>query len=521
MRTGYSGPHIVAAEQPLLAAGVPLMARAAFGLSVRVRRLLAGSGRPLAGARIAVLVGPGNNGGDALFAAAHLAKLPIAVTVYLAHDRAHTGGLAALSRTNAHISRVTAANVGELARAAVGSDLLLDALLGLGATGPARGLVGTLVRALNTEIAVARAADRPRAKIVAVDLPTGVDASTGQIAGPDATVWADHTVTFGALKTGLLVGPGALAAGRVELVDIGLVLDPEPGQVQSLDRADLTRLGIAARPPVTNHKFTAGVVGQITGSARYPGAAVMTAHAALKSGAGLVRCVGAPELIAEVRRAHPEIVGGAGRVGAWVLGSGVAPGSRQEARIASLLAESHDPHVGIVIDAGALAVSAHHRIALDPLCVLTPHAGELAQLLSTLTGKEVTRHQVESNPLKWARLAQELTGATVVLKGPVTLICGPGVTLAQDNGTPRLATAGSGDVLAGLLGSLLAQHLERLAHTEHHAAALIAAAGVALHGQAGRLAAGELTTGGAETASSRPIAASDVCVALPDALSGD
>lgn len=556
MKIGYAGSHIQLAEQPLLARGEPLMDRAAFGLAQHCLGLLRLRGN-VAGAQIAMLVGPGNNGADALVAAAQLAKRPVAITVYLTQDPAlrsatQRAALSRLSHTQVNVVELADTNdLGAVARSLATVDLLLDALLGIGASGPVRGLPGALLRSVNLElggVGGAVAKDRQPPVRVAVDIPTGVDSATGAITDHDAAFWADHTVTFGGYKTGTLVGPGALASGALHLVDIGLPIATTQDQIHVLEYGDLAGLGIIGMPALAAHKFTAGVLGQITGSTRYPGAGVLTAGAALASGIGLLRCLGSQDLVTEIRSSHPEIVGHPGpgvtqdepnakaiRVNAWVWGSGVAGGSGQETRIARAsenldqlnapghgdqLETSHGP-VPQVLDAGALTLLAAKVIQPTPFMVLTPHAGELAALLTTMTGRKVTRPEVEAEPLRYARQAQRLTGTVVVLKGPVSIIAGPHATFAQRDGSARMATAGSGDVLAGLLGSLLAQHYDRIRDI-----ASIAAAAVLTHGLAGRVAAGEIRRGNTETdhegteswvptGVSRPISATMMIQSLP------
>lgn len=520
MRTGYPSSHIQLAEQPLLAAGQPLMARAAFGLAQRCAALLKASrSAGLTGARAAILVGPGNNGADALYAAGHLAKYPLAITVYLvqpaqARSDAQRAALGALARTQVRVVELGQdVSVPRAAHDIVAGNLIIDSFLGLDSSGPVRGAMGELLRALNTELAnVPQSRRRPI--LVAADSPTGVDGTTGQISDPTACFYADHTVTFGALKTGLMVGPGALAAGKVHLVGIGLAVTESPEQILNLQFHDLLEHGFVAKPPSANHKFTAGVVGQVTGSIEFPGAAVLTAGAALRSGVGMVRVLGQADLIQEVRYSHPEIVGHQGRVQAWTLGSGVAQNSEQEEQILEIIGHfgADTQVVPQVIDAGAIEIAARNNVPLRSHQILTPHAGELAQLLTRILGSEIARGEVEADPLRFARLAQDKTGATVVLKGPVTIVVGKDRTFAQADGTARMATAGSGDVLAGLMGSMLAQHYCRLGDLE-----LIAAAAVKIHGLAGRIAAGEISTGQV-TGASAPITASEMIKAIPTIL---
>jgi hydroxyethylthiazole kinase-like uncharacterized protein yjeF len=311
--------------------------------------------------------------------------------------------------------------------------------------------------------------------MVAVDVPSGVDVDTGETTG--AHVVADVTVTFGTHRIAHLVDPGAAACGAVHLVDLGLAL-PE-SSVQALQAADVAAL--VPRPAGDAHKYTRGVVGLRTGSARFPGAAVLSVAGAGCGLVGMVRYDGGAG--AEVTRAHPEVVG-PGRVQAWVVGSG--GGDDAAAALAACRADG----VPLVVDADALA-------ALDgPLgvpAVLTPHAGELASLL------QVERAAVEAAQLAHVRRAAERYDAVVVLKGRHTLVAEPGGRVrVNTTGVPWLATAGAGDVLAGLVGSLLAAGLSP---------GDAGAAGAWLHGAAARIASAR-----------GPLVAGDVARALPRAI---
>jgi len=314
-----------------------------------------------------------------------------------------------------------------------------------------------------------------------VDLPSGVDASTGRVDG--AAVRADVTVTFGALKPGLLVAPGAWHCGLVELVDIGLSGHLPASIVGMLDADD-----VAARLPVAGpeaDKYRRGVVGVVAGSVGYPGAAVLAVGGALAAGAGMVRFVGPAPVATRVLAAWPEAlvteavrddaaarlaaVGAAGRVQAWVLGPGLDPQVAGE-----LLAGLVGASVPLLVDAGALgAVAASGGALLRPRhapTLLTPHAGEFARL----TG--ASREEVEADRLERVRAAAAELGVTVLLKGSTTLVADPGGgVLVNPTGT-----AGSGDVLAGAAGALLAAGCTAL-----DAGALAAF----LHGLAGRAAA--------------------------------
>ncbi|WP_030864372.1 bifunctional ADP-dependent NAD(P)H-hydrate dehydratase/NAD(P)H-hydrate epimerase [Streptomyces sp. NRRL F-2747] len=441
MRTAYSVETVRAAERELMAR-LPegaLMQRAAAGLAAVCAGLL----RRVYGARVVLLVGPGDNGGDALYAGARLARRGAGVTaVPMDPERVHAAGLAALLAAG-----------GRLARAVPGrADLVLDGLVGIGGRGGLRPAAAALVERIPDG-----------AVVVAVDLPSGVDADTGEVAG--AAVRADVTVTFGAYKPGLLIDPGASRTGALRLVDIGLSL-PDP-DAEALQHADVAALLPA--PTASSDKYRRGVVGIVAGSVQYPGAAVLAVAGALHGGAGAVRYVG-PAADAVLAR-YPETLIGRGRVQAWVVGPGLGEG--RAAEVAEALA---DP-VPVLVDADGLR-------GLDPAVLrarpagtlLTPHAGEAAALLGT------DRAAVESGRLSSVRSLAARYGATALLKGSTTLVAHPGGGPVRVNptGTPWLATAGSGDVLSGLAGSLLASGL---------AASDAASVAAYVHGLAGRRAA--------------------------------
>jgi len=248
------------------------------------------------------------------------------------------------------------------------------------------------------------------------------------------------------------------------------------------------------------------VLGVVAGAPAYPGAAVLTVSAAVRAGVGMVRYSGPSDVGPEVVAARPEVVVGEGRVQAWVLGPGVDPeDAGQRRRVDAALVGVRDRGEPAAVDAGALG-----RLPgrVGPHVVLTPHAGELAQLLAA-RGERVERADVEAEPLRWARAAHDLTGATVLLKGDVTVVVGAdGAVFAQADAPGWLATAGSGDVLAGVLGALLAGRAGDVLADPPLAAALAAAAAL-VHGHAASAA----TPGG-------PVAALDVADAVPGVVAG-
>ncbi len=502
MRRAYQVSAVRAAERALmdLLPEGTLMRRAAAGLASVCASLLARYPGHVYGARVVVLAGSGDNGGDALYAGALLARRGAAVTAITAGPKAHAGGTAGLRAAG---GRVTGADAGrEIARA----DLIIDGLLGIGGRGGLREPFAGLAAAA----AAARAGARGTT-VVAVDLPSGIDADTGAVDGP--AVRADVTVTFGVIKPGLLVDPGAGHAGTVELIDIGLgpYLTGEPAAVAP-QHDDIA--GLLPRPGPESDKYRRGVVGLLAGSDRFGGAVVLATGGAVRGGAGMVRVVTASAAAGAVRQAWPEavltvhaddpgwdLIGSVGRVQAWVAGPGMGTGQDAVARLAAILGTG----LPVLVDADGLTILSQHRDLLprQPPTLITPHAGELARLLGTEAAS------VEARRLEHARRAAAELGVTVLLKGSTTVVVDRrgGPAFVNPTGTPWLATAGSGDVLSGLAGSLLAQGLPP-------AEAGIAAA--YLHGIAARLAA----AGGPGETGEAPIGAHDVITALPAAIRG-
>lgn len=457
MRSAHTVGQVRAAEAELMAR-LPegtLMQRAAHGLAYAVLDLLGAA----YGRRVLLLVGPGDNGGDALHAGAVLARRGCRVEAWLLSERAHPGGLAALRAAGGVVRRDLPTRRSESPVSRVGKsgfDVVVDGVVGIGGRA---GLRPEAVAALEASGA------GDGVPVVAVDVPAGVDVDTGELDGPH--VRATLTVTFGTHKVAHLVDPAAEACGVVHLVDIGL--DLPPAAVESLQPADVARL--LPRPAPDAHKYARGVVGVRAGSERYPGAALLSVAGAACGLAGMVRYVG--PAADQVRAAHPEVVG-EGRVQAWVVGPGAADTAADQLRAA--VADG----VPVVADADALT-------AVDgPLgvpVVLTPHAGELARMLGA------DRAEVEAAPLRHARAAAERLDAVVLLKGRRTLVAHPdGRVRANATGTAWLGTAGAGDVLAGLIGALLAAGLDA-----YDAASI----GAWLHGASATLAGPGPVTAGA------------------------
>lgn len=438
-------------EEARVRAGLPdgeLMLRAARGLAevVAVRARQGGS------TRLAVLAGPGDNGGDALHAAALLSEAHQVAVVGIA-ARLHAGGLESARAAGVPVHQVepdAEQLPAEALEALRGAELVVDGLLGIGGRPGLRGAMA---------LAVAEVPDT--AYLLSVDLPSGTDPDG--LGRPGGAVFADETVTFGMLKPVHLLPATEPAVGRLTVVDIGVQMRVAP-VVERLEHADVARLWPVPGPG--DHKYTRGVLGVVAGSETYPGAAVLCTTAAVEAGAGMVRYVGPRRAQDLVLAACPEVVPGAGRVQAQVVGPGIDPEGAGVQKQLQRVREALASDLPVVVDAGALVVlgrwlrSGHGR---GGPTLLTPHAGELAQLLTTLEEGEVGREQVEADPVGHARRCAAATGCTVLLKGSTTLVVDPDPAVpvrAQVDAPAWLAAAGAGDVLAGVAGVLLAAGLD-------------------------------------------------------------
>lgn len=478
---GLYGVSAVRDAETALIPTVPtgaLMQRAAAGLAARCAGWLG----PVYGSRVVVLAGSGDNGADALFAGSLLARRGAQVLAIAANpDRLHRGGALALRRAGGQLRSMDATDASDALADSLGrADLILDGIVGLGGTGQLRARAVELVEAANDSAGLR----------VAVDLPSGVDPDTGIVVGP--AFRADHSVTFGAIKIGLTVGEGREHAGDMVVVDIGLA--PHLGEPAALQFTDADVAGLLPRSGAGDDKYSGGILGIAAGSSAYPGAAVLTVGAALRMRSSLVRYAG--PAAGGVSSAWPEALvadawpADAGRVQAWAVG----PGLGRDERAARVLQEVLRTELPVVVDADALRLLAGRRELLRTRAaatVLTPHDSEFEAFGSSLGADRLgaARH-----------LAAEL-GVTVLLKGPATIVVdADGRTFVNATGTPALASAGTGDVLTGIIGSLLAAGVP-----PGHAAAL----GAHLHGRAGELA----DRGGA-------LLATDVIQALPATRAG-
>ncbi len=508
MIEAFAVEDVRAAEEPLLSAergfSGGLMHRAATALASAVRDELRQRRGRVAGGTVVALVGRGNNGADAMYALAALAARGT-TTLALAFGPVHDAALRALETAGGRVLAMsedapgTHRWLGDAVAEAFTADVVVDGLLGIGARGALRGPAARFVELLTD---LTQQAGDAGPSVIAVDVPSGIGVNDGTL--PGVVLPADRTVTFGVPKPGLLLPPAAHLVGELTVADLGLrpLLDAHGAQpvVQRLDDADLARFW--PQPTVTSHKYNRGVVGVMAGSETYPGAAALTAAGAQGSGVGMVRYTGPSTVRDLVLARHPEVVAEPGRVQAWVVGPGLSDDRLGRAR--ELIVAAVRDRVPVVVDAGALLALPEHAQG----AIVTPHAGELASLLRA-RGVDVDRDGVENEPLRWAREAHERTGAVVLLKGAVTVVAGSqGTVLTQGEATSWLATAGSGDVLAGLLGGLLAALIATGGPLDPAELTWAAAAAASVHGRAG-VAAGP-----------GPLTASTVAAALPGVVAG-
>lgn len=630
LHSAYDTQTVRDMERPLLDRGVPLMRMAAQSVAHVAAGLLDDEDLALEDTSIVLLAGAGDNGGDGLFAAAMLAQEGASVTAIAVGRSLHESGFAEFVRSGGKIlvldpaadipgcaSGFSAGEAGERLQTAISvasrAHLVIDAMTGIGVHGALRGIPAALAEALGRDGGIPDEPALPGREssgdfplIVAVDTPSGVGVDDGSLPGP--YIPATVTVTFGAMKPCAVLPPATFGCGRIELVDFGFDIDEVEPAVEVVDGAfasDTFRL-----PHVDDGKYSRGVVGLVTGSQRYPGAAVLTARAAARTNTGMVRYLGPERAQNMVLSAVPEVVIGKGHVQSWVIGSGVpsagaagADADAQRETIAALLkhyALNGDAATDdivydmppVVVDAGALDLL---PARVPGQVVITPHAGEMASLLNRLEDEassdaarnnsisrdipsdedvlpheqpdepldepsslstravsatpdgahaahgvgshagrpqhasaggvsRLTAQDVQSNPLACARRAHELTGATVLLKGAVTIVVDEDHTYVSGSAPAWLATAGAGDVLAGMVGALLAQQGEAITTAE------TAAAGAYLHGQAAAIASESEQQGWQEPdligrthrqrfmTLGHPIVASDVVQAIPEAI---
>ena len=464
------------AEAP---SGVNLMRNAGHAIAAAILR----SPGSLGARSVVVLVGPGDNGGDALIAAARLAAAGARVTAWASRQRPDDA-LVTAATTRGVRWRVWSSEPRPLADDVRQASCLVDGLLGIGSGPPLRGPIADILAALPAETGQMR---------FAVDIPSGIDADTGAV-DPSA-FRADATLSTGPLKIGALLHPAVEFAGRQIALDIGLSAQAYAPLRTSRIGARTARRLLPVRP-LDGHKGTFGRLAIVAGSSRYRGAAALATVAALRAGAGLVTLASVEPACAataarapaatfvplpstpsgQVEAAPAAVAALLSQPNALLLGPGLGRSDSGDALVHGLLDELSDTPT--VIDADGLNALADRDDLLEtlgPRCVLTPHPGELARLLR-LTAPPEGRERLAA--------AQDLaahTRAIVVSKGSPTFVCADDRVRILAHPNPALAAAGSGDVLAGATASLLAQGLP---------AADAAALGVWVHSRAAQIAGG-------------------------------
>ena len=457
------------ADRLTIAGGVP-----SIDLMENAGRAVADRAQPLPGQRVVVVAGTGNNGGDGFVAARLLAERGYEVRVVLVGDAGRIKGDAAIAAER-WSGPVEQASPVSLQRA----EIVIDALFGAGLDRDVEGLPRAMIRAMNASAA----------SVVSVDLPSGINGSTGAVMG--IAVEATQTVTFFRRKPGHLLMPGRLHCGAVHVADIGI-----PASV--LERVNPRSYGNAPElwaslfpiPQPDSHKYRRGHAVVVSGGIATTGAARLAARGALRAGAGLVTIASPTEALPVNAAASTAVMvrpvdGPAAlteflsdpRRNAVVLGPGGGVGPAMQALAVAALGSA----AGVVLDADALTSFAGDRAMLmksiekrqDNAAVLTPHEGEFSILFSDISEKTKVHGKIEKTCI-----AAKISGAIVVLKGSDTVVTAPdGRAAVANNAPPWLATAGSGDVLAGMIAGLLAQGMPGFE---------AACAAVWLHGEAGR-----------------------------------
>ena len=502
-----------AAEEEIGIPGLVLMENAGRAVADAAEKMLGSCCHK----RIVIFAGKGNNGGDGSGAGRWLNNRGAEVTLVLACTAEELSGSAAdelqyYVACGAAVLEVTDADdnlqFAEIENLLIGADLVIDGLLGTGFTGKMRSLFGRLCRCINQI-----KEKNPNCRVLAIDIPTGVNADTGA-ADKDA-VRADRTVTMALPKLGLYLYPGADCAGELQVADIGMPasLLKEAAGNRILITNDMVKTMLPNRPK-NAHKGSAGRVVLVAGSCGYVGAAALSSFAAVKGGAGLVTLL-TPEDAREIlaikltevmvkglpaaeNEAVPEealeVVSEAlEKADVLAIGPGFGVSDATGSLIREILVTTAVP---CVIDADAITALQDHTELLSHMLaekVLTPHPGEMSRITGIRIG------EIEKNRVEVARLYAEKWQAVIVLKGVPTVVALPDGTVYLNNtGTPAMATGGSGDVLTGLIAALIGQGLT---------VADAAVAGVYIHGLAGELAA----------KGSIGLAASELAEMLPEA----
>lgn len=475
-----------------------------------IKELMAAAGKKVAdladriaggGGEIAIYCGKGNNGGDGFVAAGHLIDLGYKVKVFLIEPAEKIGGIAKEALAGLENSGVSIRRFDQ--NLCPSPDLIIDAVFGFSLKGEVRGAAAAAIDQIN----------RIKAPVISVDVPSGINADSGKIAG--VAVKADHTVTFTRPKLGLVLSPGALLAGNIHTADIGIFssIIKQRTDIHLATREMIKDL--LPRRDYTANKHDCGKVLVVAASAGMTGAAAMTAAAAIRSGAGIVT-LAVPESLSDILEIKltevmtvPLPDTGAGSVSEAAVDKvkelsydfdvvALGPGlGRHQSTVKFIRSTVESLKKAIVLDADGLNAVAGSEVLRKrkPATVVTPHEGELSGLI----GLKATL--IAAERLASCQAAADKLKATVVLKGNRSLISGHGVTMINPTGNPGMATAGTGDVLTGVIAAMMAQGLP-----DYPAAV----AGTFIHGLAGDLAS--------EKHGCLAMIATDLIDCLPDAI---
>ena len=464
----------------------------------------------VSGVKCLVLIGPGNNGSDGLVAAGHLLRDGAEVYAAILGSRP-VPDPRLLNAIDAGVTTIKVEQYSDLIEIVQNAHLIIDAVFG---TGVNRIIQGNLAKYLKLVSDFAP----PERKIIAADIPSGVDADTGQI--DPSTLYADHTVAFGYPKIGNVVYPGSVATGELTVADIGIAHGLDKNIKTYLMEPDFVR-NVLPRRQLDSNKGTFGKVMIVGGSENFVGAVGLAAYSSLKSGAGLATVAAPSNITLGVASIVPEAtlinlpIDESGTIDGWpaareiyrrmedysalLVGCGMGVSNQAHLLISNLLLSPVDLSVPVVIDADGLNMLSSHSRWWDQLpedCVLTPHPGEM----SRMTGLSVTK--IQNDRLEIARKFSAKWGRILVLKGANSVVALPDGNLwVSDISTPSLSSAGTGDVLAGLIAGLIAQGLS---------VSDAAISGVYIHGVAGEFTRDKLGDSGT--------LASDVIFEIPQVM---
>jgi hydroxyethylthiazole kinase-like uncharacterized protein yjeF len=444
-----------------------LMEKAGAAFAARVLEVM-GTG---ALRRIVILVGPGNNGGDGLVAARHLTKGGHLVSAYLLGDRKKDDNMLVKALENGvkQYRQIEDKELEKLKELLGGADLVIDAIFGIGQDRPLEGFYKQAAQLVNDS-----KTGKETQMVIALDVPSGINADSG--AAGDRCIYADYTITLGLPKIGLYQSEGSVAAGQIITADIGITKNTIDSVCGELITSRLVRTLLPKRPNLA-HKGIFGKALVVAGSINYSGAARLACTAAARSGAGLVTLAAPASLnslmavgMDEVTHlplvdedgyisppAAPEVAKQAGDYDALLIGCGLSRKEQVKKFIASFMKEYQSVAIKTVIDADALNILAeidNWWLQLPHNAILTPHSGEMARLV------KLSRDEVQQDRIGLTRQKAKEWNKTIVLKGANTVIASPdGCWRVNRAANAALATAGTGDVLAGIITGLLVQGL--------------------------------------------------------------